>query len=126
MAKKGNFIIPSQGGMMQNTLLRIKLIIRLIGDKRVSPWLKILPIGGILYLISPIGILNDIALPVIGELDDAAVLWITNYLFIEFCPPAVVQEHVQNLTSKPSNMDIVDRNEDIVDADSVNIKDDKK
>lgn len=122
MAPKKGSIIPSQGGMMRDFVLRIKLILRLIGDRRVSPWLKILPVGGLLYLISPIDLIPDIALPVIGELDDAAVLWLTNYLFIELCPPNVVQEHVKKLTS---NMDIVD-NQDVVDADSVEVKDEKK
>lgn len=123
MAKKRDLMIPSQGGMVRDLMLRAKLIVRLIGDRRVNPFLKLLPIGGLIYLISPIGILNDIALPVIGELDDAAILWLTNYLFIEFCPPDVVAEHVKKLTS---NMDIVDSDGDVVDADSVNIKDDKK
>ncbi len=122
MAPKTGSIIPSQGGMMRDFILRIKLILRLIGDRRVSPWLKILPVGGLLYLISPIDLIPDIALPLIGELDDAAVLWLTNYLFIELCPSEVVQEHVKKLTS---NMDIVD-NSDVVDADSVEVKNEKK
>jgi uncharacterized membrane protein YkvA (DUF1232 family) len=123
MAKKRALMIPSQGNVLRNTVFRIKLILRLIADRRINPWLKILPIGGILYIISPIGILNDIALPVIGELDDAAILWITNYLFIEFCPTDIVQEHVNKLTS---NIDIVDGQDDVVDADSVDVKDMKK
>ncbi len=122
MASKKGSIIPSQGGMMRDFILRIKLILRLVGDRRVSPWLKILPIGGLLYLISPIDLIPDIALPIIGELDDAAILWLTNYLFIELCPSDVVQEHVRKLTS---NMDIVD-NQDVVDADSVEVKNEKK
>jgi uncharacterized membrane protein YkvA (DUF1232 family) len=123
MAKKRELLIPSQGGVLRNTVFRIRLILRLIGDRRVNPWLKLLPIGGILYIISPIGILNDIALPIIGELDDAAILWITNYLFIEFCPTDVVQEHVNKLTS---NIDIVNGQDDVVDADSVHVKENKK
>ncbi len=122
MAPKKGSIIPPQGGMMRDFILRVKLILRLIGDRRVSPWLKILPIGGLLYLISPIDLIPDIALPIIGELDDAAVLWLTNYLFIELCPPDVVQEHVRKLTS---NMDIVE-DQDVVDADSVEVKNEKK
>lgn len=121
MAPKKGSIIPAQGGMFRDLVLRVKLILRLLGDRRVSPWLKIIPIGGIIYLISPIDILSDIALPVIGELDDVAILWITNYLFIELCPSDVVQEHVRKLTS---NMDIVD-NQDVVDADSVEVKNEK-
>ncbi len=98
MAEKAKLMIPPQGGMVRDLVLRIKLIVRLLGDRRVSPWLKIIPIGGLLYLISPLDLIPDIALPVVGELDDAAILWLTNYLFVELCPPEVVQEHVKALS----------------------------
>ncbi len=116
MAKKRDIMIPPQGGMIKDFVLRVKLILRLIGDKRVSPWLKILPIGGIIYLISPIDILADIALPVIGELDDAAILWLTNYLFIELCPPQIVAEHVRAIGGNRTNDE-----DDVIDAETVEI-----
>ena len=37
------------------------------------------------------------------------------YLFIEFCPPDVVQEHMQQLTS---NMDTVTGQDDVIDAET--------
>jgi uncharacterized membrane protein YkvA (DUF1232 family) len=82
MSDKKGLMIPPQGGMLRDLVLRTKLIYRLLRDDRVSWWLKILPLGGLIYLISPLGLIPDITLPVIGELDDVAVLWITNYLFI--------------------------------------------
>ncbi len=123
MANKKGILIPSQGGFWRDGMLRIKLILRLLGDKRVSPWLKILPVGGLIYLISPIDIIPDILVPIVGELDDIAILWLTNYLFIELCPKEVVQEHVKKLSS---NMDIVEGRGEVVDADSVVINDPKK
>jgi len=122
-------IIPSQGGMVQDTLLRIKLIIKLLGDKRVNPWLKLLPIAGVLYLISPIDLIPDIVFPVIGELDDIAILWLTNHFFIEFCPPEVVREHVRKLVSHSSIID-EERNRaaeggDVVDGEATDITDRK-
>ena len=119
-------IIPSQGGVLRDFTLRVKLIVRLIGDKRVSPWLKLLPIGGILYSISPLAIIPDIALPVIGELDDIAIIWLTNHFFIEFCPPDVVREHVRKLVS---NADIIEEerekvvDEDVVDGEATDVTD---
>jgi hypothetical protein len=77
-------------GVFQNLLLRIKLILRLMGDERVSPWLKLLPVFSFIYLLIP-----DIA-P--GPLDDAAILWLGTALFVELCPPYVVQEHLEELT----------------------------
>jgi uncharacterized membrane protein YkvA (DUF1232 family) len=122
MADKKNLMIPPQGGVVRDFILRVKLILRLIGDKRVNPWLKIIPIGGLLYLISPFDLIPDIALPIIGELDDAAVLWITNYFFVELCPPEIVREHVKALNANKSAAD----DDDIVEAESVEIKDARK
>ncbi len=122
MANKKNIMIPPQGGMIRDFVLRVKLILRLLGDRRVSPWLKIIPIGGIIYLISPIDIISDIALPVIGELDDAAILWLTNYLFIELCPPEIVQEHVRALNAGSARR----QDDDVVEGETVEIKDQHK
>ncbi len=119
MADKRDIIIPPQGGMIRDFIMRVKLIVRLIGDKRVSPWLKIIPVAGIVYLVSPIDIIPDIMLPVIGELDDAAILWLTNYLFIELCPPDIVNEHVKAITAGSRR----DEEDDVIDAESVDIKD---
>jgi uncharacterized membrane protein YkvA (DUF1232 family) len=123
-------IVPVQSNIFKDAVLRIKLIVRLIADKRVSPWLKIMPIGGILYLLSPLDIIPDIALPGIGELDDIAILWLTNHFFIEFCPPDVVREHVKALMH---NSDIIDEERqkaennqpDIIDGEATDITDRK-
>lgn len=89
--KKERTIIPHQGGgVFHDLALRIKLILKLMADRRVSPWLKLLPIGSLFYLLFP-----DIA-P--GPLDDAAIIWLGFYLFVELCPPEVVEEHMKALT----------------------------
>ena len=67
---------------------QIKLVWRLWRDPRVSPFLKLLPFGAILYLVSPF----DMVIPLI---DDVGVLWFFSYLFIELSPPDVVEEHRQ-------------------------------
>ncbi len=99
MSDKNNrkIMLPQNGGFFQGLTLRLKLILRLLGDGRVNPVLKILPIGSLVYLVMP-----DIA-P--GPIDDAAVIWLATYLFVELCPPAVVQEHLEalNATRKVMN-----------------------
>jgi hypothetical protein len=99
MPEKSNrkITIPKDGGFIQDLTLRIKLILRLMGDSRVSPLLKLLPIGSLVYLVVP-----DIA---IGPIDDAAVIWLATYLFVELCPPAVVQEHLEALQATRKVMD---------------------
>ncbi len=122
MADRKDLMIPPQGGVIRDFVLRVKLILRLIRDRRVSFWLKIIPIGGLIYLVSPLDLIPDIALPVIGELDDAAILYITNALFIELCPPAIVREHVKALSREQS----ASGDDEVVEADSVEIRDRKQ
>lgn len=64
----------------------LMLVLRLLGDKRVSLLLKLLPLSTLVYLVSPL----DAAIPAI---DDAVVIGIGTYLFVELCPPDVVEEH---------------------------------
>jgi hypothetical protein len=99
MAEKTNRKItyPQTDGFFQGLTLRIKLIMRLIGDSRVNTLLKLLPIGSFVYLVLP-----DIA-P--GPIDDAAVIWLATYLFVELCPPDVVQEHLDALKATRKVMD---------------------
>ncbi len=78
-------ILTSKPGFIDGLVMRIKLILRLMGDKRVNPILKLIPIGSLVYLVLP-----DIP----GPFDDAAVLWLGSYLFVELCPPQVVEEHM--------------------------------
>jgi uncharacterized membrane protein YkvA (DUF1232 family) len=97
MVKKRNFLKNKDKGFFQDLLLRIKLILRLIGDRRINVLLKILPVIGLIYLISPIDLIPEIALPVVGYLDDALVIWLCTTLFVELCPDQVVQEHMNAL-----------------------------
>lgn len=75
------------GGVFSDLVMRVKLVLRLLADPRVSPWLKVLPLGSALYFLIP-----DIA-P--GPIDDVAIMWFGVYLFVELCPPEVVQEHIE-------------------------------
>jgi uncharacterized membrane protein YkvA (DUF1232 family) len=114
--KPRKIVVPASRGMTRDFVDRLKLIMKLMGDSRVSPWVKLIPIGAIAYLISPIDIIMGI--PGIDALDDAAVLWIGSNLFVELCPPNVVQEHMQNLGSN-----LEDTSGDIVDADATDVND---
>jgi hypothetical protein len=83
--KEDRKIIPTEGGIFNNLAVQLKLIFRLMGDKRISPLLKLLPIGSALYFVIP-----DL---VLGPLDDVAVIWLGTYVFVELCPPEIVEEH---------------------------------
>jgi uncharacterized membrane protein YkvA (DUF1232 family) len=91
-------IIPSQnGGLIQDVIRSIKLIWLLLTDKRVNVFLKLLPITSLVYLVSPIDLVSGLALPIIGALDDAAIVWIGTSLFLSLCPENVVEEHMRSL-----------------------------
>jgi len=113
--KKNRKIMIPQGGVLRDFILRLKLIGRLMGG--VSFFLKLLPIASLAYLISPVDLVPGVVLPVIGVLDDAAVLWIGSTLFVELCSPVIVKEHMDELQS---NLDEAD---DVIDAESTDVDD---
>jgi uncharacterized membrane protein YkvA (DUF1232 family) len=117
--KPSNLTVSQQGGVVRNVVNQLKLIFRLLGDRRVSIFAKIIPVGALAYLILPTDLLPGLVLPGIGALDDAAVLWLGSYIFTELCPPAVVQEHMKELAG---NMNVNPQDE-IVDAEATDVSD---
>ena len=97
MASKRDILKNQNSGFFQDVVLRLKLILRLIGDRRVNFLLKLLPIGALIYLVSPIDLIPGAVLPVIGALDDVAVLWLGATLFVSLCPEDIVEEHTRAL-----------------------------
>lgn len=101
---------PKGGNVFEGLSKQAKLILRLLVDGRVNPLLKILPIGSLLYLLIP-----DLA-P--GPIDDALIIWLGTSLFVELCPPAVVQEHLDSLTNPVGSSEQEQiSDEDIIDAE---------
>ncbi len=115
-------IIPVQGGILQEMTLRTKLILRLIGDRRVSPWVKLIPIAGLVYWVSPVDLIMGI--PGLAAVDDVAILWFAQYMFIEMCPPEVVREITSGLTSNNTIVDEVKAQaDDVVDGEATDVTD---
>lgn len=112
-------ITKAGGGVFYNLQNRIKLIFRLMADRRVSPFLKLIPIGSLAYFLIP-----DL---VIGPIDDAIVIWLATVLFVELAPPEVVQEHLDELNrvvsgswqdAPPASQSNIQQDEDqVVDAE---------
>lgn len=91
-------LVSQDGNMLKNIILRGKLILRLMNDSRVSGLLKLLPVGSLLYLISPVDFIPAALAPVIGAADDIAVVLFGITLFLELAPPEIVDEHIAALT----------------------------
>ncbi len=115
MPEKSRQIVVGGGGFFRTLSNQVRLIARLVADRRVSPLVKILPIASVVYMFIP----TD-ALPLL-PFDDAALIWLANSLFIEMCPQDVVEEHrraiegetgIQVVSDKPTPED-----ENIIDAE---------
>jgi hypothetical protein len=115
MSEDKHAISPRPPGFFTDLSNRFKLIFRLMGDRRVSPFIKILPIGSLVYFIVP-----DL---VLGPIDDAVVIWLGTYVFVELCPPDVVQEHMDDLNgilrrdTRGESQSPPPDSEDIIDAE---------
>ncbi len=97
MAKKTDFLAKQNSGFLQDLAFQLKLLWRLMKDNRVNFLLKLLPVGALIYLVSPVDLIPGAVLPVVGALDDAAVLWLGFTLFVSLCPEEVVREHTNAL-----------------------------
>lgn len=91
--KEPKSITPYDGNFLQIFGERIRLILRLMADGRVNILLKLLPLSSLAYAIWPI----DIPTPI----DDVALIMFANYMFLEMCPPDIVEEHLARLRKSP-------------------------
>ncbi len=71
----------------------LRLAARLLSDVRVPLWPKLIVVGALLYLISPIDLMPDYLVPLLGQTDDALVLWLAFRALVRLSPPDVVAEH---------------------------------
>ena len=77
--------------LVTQLLRQLVLVGRLLADRRVSWKSKLIPLGVLVYMISPIDFLPDILFP-IGIADDLGVLVFGLQFFIQSAPPDVVEE----------------------------------
>jgi uncharacterized membrane protein YkvA (DUF1232 family) len=82
--------LPSPG-WAQSIANHLKLVWRLLRDKRVHPLLKLLPFSSVVYFLFPF----DLPLPI----DDIGVVWFTTTLFVELAPQSIVTEHRRAIES---------------------------
>lgn len=93
-------------GFLKGLTQQIKLILRLMGDKRVNSLLKALPVGALIYLVWPFDLSPFI------PLDDAIVMGIGFYTFVELCPDHVVAEHRTAIAAERTSANQTDSQQD--------------
>ena len=107
-------------GFFRSLYGELRLIARLLKDPRVNFLLKLLPIGALFYLFSPLD------LSPVNPLDDGLVIWLGGYFFIELCPDDVVEEHRKALRQPVSKDSTVsDSPPDVVEGSFREVQDDE-
>ena len=69
----------------------------LLRDSRVDMIHKIIPAAALIYILSPIDILPEIALGPIGAIDDVFLMMFAIDWFVQLAPPEVVLEIAERL-----------------------------
>jgi uncharacterized membrane protein YkvA (DUF1232 family) len=104
-------------GLLAELARNARLVWRLLRDSRVALATKLLVPGlTALYILSPVDLIPDV-IPILGQLDDLAVLVVAVKLFIELCPTDIVRQHLAQLAGENAAPpgDVPDG--EIVDAD---------
>ncbi|NWF67977.1 MAG: DUF1232 domain-containing protein [Chloroflexi bacterium] len=78
--------------MIQSIFDQIQLTWRLLRDERVPLTYKAIPVGALLYVLSPLDILPDV-IPILGQIDDLTIVFAAMRLFEAMAPEAIVNEH---------------------------------
>ena len=89
---------------------KVRLAWRLFKDDRVSPAVKAIPLLGLMYLIWPVDLIPDL-FPVLGQLDDIAILLLALNWFVKACPSDVVEEIRSNVDVISARYTVVDDSE---------------
>jgi uncharacterized membrane protein YkvA (DUF1232 family) len=76
-----------------------RLYWRLFRDRRVSILSKVLLVLTLVYFVWPFDVIPDF-IPVIGEMDDLAIVLAGLWLFVRLCPPEVVRETVSDIAAR--------------------------
>jgi uncharacterized membrane protein YkvA (DUF1232 family) len=76
-----------------------RLYWRLFRDRRVSILAKAFLVLTLIYVLSPFDVVPDF-IPVLGEMDDVAVLIGGLWTFVRLCPPEVVREKVFEIAAR--------------------------
>ncbi len=81
-----------------------RLILRLMLDRRVPVWSKLIIPGGIIYMLSPFDIIPDFLIG-LGWLDDILAIVATTTLFLLSIPSDILREHLRGGRSQPPSND---------------------
>ena len=107
--------------LLPRILRFLRLVWRLIFDKRVSIFLRALVPLAVLYFLLPLDLIPD-NIPILGRFDDLIILGLAVLLLTKLAPRHVVDEHngVKPANDSPQEKDpskIVDGSSHLIDED---------
>jgi uncharacterized membrane protein YkvA (DUF1232 family) len=108
--------LQQSAGLLGGLVKQARLVWRLLNDSRVPGWVKLIPVAGLLYFLSPIDLLPDLMLPGLGEVDDLMVILLALKMFVDLSPPGVVREHLEALLGRHSQTEASGRPDSYIDA----------
>ncbi len=73
------------------------MFIWLLKDKRVPWYAKAMPILAFIYIISPIDIIPDILVPILGGIDDLIALFLGYRGLVALTPHEIIDEHLSRI-----------------------------
>jgi uncharacterized membrane protein YkvA (DUF1232 family) len=98
---------PPDTNLWKGLIRQLLLVWRLLFDRRVPAWQKVIPFLSLVYLAIPVDVVPDVLVG-LGQLDDLAVIALALKLFVELAPPAVVAEHMDELVAKAHQWTTID------------------
>ena len=78
----------------------IKLHYRLFMDSRTPMNAKVALTLALIYIISPVDLVPDLLIPIIGYADDIIILIAASRYFLKACPQQLVTEHVEKIEAE--------------------------
>ena len=93
------FALLGRPGLLWTLVSHVRLATRLVREPRVPLSLKFVPVLVGLYVLSPVDLVPDL-LPVLGQLDDLAVVAAGLELFVRRCPPAAAAFHREAIAGR--------------------------
>jgi len=94
---KSSSDLQETAGFLGGLVKQARLAWRLLNDGRVPSWVKMIPVAGLVYFLSPIDLIPDLMLPGLGEIDDVVILLLALKVFVDLSPPGIVREHLEDL-----------------------------
>lgn len=74
-----------------------RLYWRLLKDRRVPIWPKLIFLAGVIYVIVPMDLIPDFIVPFFGWADDLVVFIAAARMFLRACPQQIVLEHAAEI-----------------------------